>query len=246
MLFSLAAATFALALTWWFVAVRPAPANEAAQSRQGQAPVLATTGPQQGDGASGAVTDETSPDPTTDAESPGTTTDPASPAPETNETPPETDEAPDRAGPAAARQAQDMNKLLSSSSSARSSLSLAIASTSRCEPDGVDTIQEITASRRDQLAAAKDLSVTALAGGAELKDALVDALSASYDADAAFLTWARQHVSEDCAGEITEDRDYRRGLDRSETAQTAKRRFAEAWRPIAETYDLPAWKPSQI
>ncbi|SDH03916.1 hypothetical protein [Nonomuraea jiangxiensis] len=234
MLLSLAAAVFAFALTWLIVVVRPFAANEAAQAQQSQSPVLATTGSQQGDGSSNQATDETPPDADSDSAVSDPSADEASPAPG------------DDSGSAAAQQARNLNDLLSSSSSARSSLSLAIARTSRCEPDGVDAIQDITASRRDQLAAAKELPVTALTAGAELKDALVDALSASYDADAAFLTWARNHVAEKCTGEITEDRDYRRGLGRSETAQVAKRRFAEAWRPIAETYDLPAWKPSQI
>ncbi|MFG1710287.1 hypothetical protein ACFLIM_44675 [Nonomuraea sp. M3C6] len=229
-LLSLAAACFALALTWWIVADRPAPANEAAETQQGRAPVLATSSPEPGSPEPGngspPATDASSPDPATGTASP----DPAA-------TP---------SDPAAAQQAQDMNGLLSSSSSTRSSLSLAIASTSRCERDGVDTIQDITASRGDQLAAAGALTVTALPEGAELKGALVDALSASHDADAAFLAWARRYVGGDCTGAIAKDRDYKRGLDRSEAAQAAKRRFAEAWRPIAETYDLTAWKPSQI
>ncbi|TMR08393.1 hypothetical protein ETD85_62300 [Nonomuraea zeae] len=139
-----------------------------------------------------------------------------------------------------------MSDLLSSSNSARSSLSDAIASASGCRAEGVDSIRDITTSRRDQLASAKALTVTALPDGAALKDALVDALDASHDADAAFLSWARRYVGGGCTGPIADDRDYQRGLARSEAAQTAKTRFAQAWRTVAETYDLTAWKPGQI
>jgi hypothetical protein len=139
-----------------------------------------------------------------------------------------------------------MNDLLASSSSARSSLSDAIASASSCQQDGVDSIQDITKSRRDQLASAKALAATALPDGAGLKDALVDALDASHDADAAFLSWARRYVNGGCTGAIADDPDYQRGLGRSEAAQTAKARFAQAWRTVADTYDLTAWKPNQI
>ncbi|MEU7853279.1 hypothetical protein [Nonomuraea sp. NPDC049141] len=146
----------------------------------------------------------------------------------------------------AARQAAKLDDLLTNSHSARSSLSEAIARASKCEPDGRDTIQSITTNRRDQLTLARALDVTALPGGPALKESLVEALDASHEADAAFLSWARRHLGKGCTGTIAEDRDYRRGLDRSEAAQAAKARFAEAWRPLAETYDLTRWKADDI
>ncbi|MFI7700201.1 hypothetical protein [Nonomuraea sp. NPDC049480] len=145
----------------------------------------------------------------------------------------------------AAEQAGRMNELLASSSSSRADLPEAIDRTIKCEQGGLDAIEGITASRRDQLASARGLDVDALPGGADLKDALVDALDASFDADAALLSWARRHVG-DCGGSVSEDRDYKRGLAISRDARKAKARFAEAWRPIAETHDLTAWKPSQF
>lgn len=146
----------------------------------------------------------------------------------------------------AARQAATLDDLLTNSHSARSSLSEAIARASKCEPEGRDTIQSITTNRRDQLTLARALDVTALPGGLALKEWLVEALDASHEADAAFLSWARRHLNKGCTGAITEDRDYQRGLDRSEAAQAAKARFAEAWRPLAETYDLTRWKADDI
>ncbi|NUP78918.1 MAG: hypothetical protein HOV96_15370, partial [Nonomuraea sp.] len=146
----------------------------------------------------------------------------------------------------AAEQAGDVHELLSSSSSTRSSLSDAIAGASGCHRSGVDTIEDITANRRDQLAAARTLDVTALPGGPELKRTLVDALDASYDADTAFLSWARRYLAGGCKGPVSDDRDYRRGISRSEAAQAAKSQFARSWRPIAETHGLTAWKANQI
>ncbi|MGW0807353.1 hypothetical protein [Nonomuraea sp. NPDC002799] len=146
----------------------------------------------------------------------------------------------------AAGQAAKMNDLLTRSSATRANLSHAITGAGRCDRDGVDTIRDVTASRRAQLAAARTLAVTALPGGAELKDALVDALHSSYEADAAFLAWARRHVRGGCTASIQDDRDHRRGLARSEAAQRAKTRFAREWRSLADAYDLTAWKASQI
>lgn len=139
-----------------------------------------------------------------------------------------------------------MDDLLSRSSSSRADLAGAIAGASRCRPGGVDAIEEITAGRRDQLTAARALTVAAVPDGQALKDALVDALGASYDADAAFLSWARRHVGGGCSGPVAEDRDYKRGVERSEAAQKAKARFARAWKPIAETHGLTVWKPDHI
>jgi hypothetical protein len=212
------AAAAALAVTWWLLAARPSAPGEAAGARQEQAAALDHGVPEQeGTGATG--------EPGNASAEPG---DAASP------------------GDSAAEQAGKMNDLLAGSSSARADLSAAIARASRCEKAGLTMIEQVTASRRDQLTAARALGVSALPGGDELKNALVDALDASFDADAAFLSWARRHVAGDCDGPVSEDRDYKRGVDRSQDAQKAKARFAKAWRPIAEAHGLTAWKPGQI
>lgn len=143
-------------------------------------------------------------------------------------------------------QAKEVNRLLSSSTSARSGLSEALDAAARCESAGPSRIEEITESRRTQLSAARSLTVSALTDGAQLKDALVTALDASYQADRAFLAWARKLAASGCPGAVREHRDYLRGLDWSRAAQEAKARFARSWRPIAETYDLTAWKADQI
>ncbi|MGA5758043.1 hypothetical protein [Nonomuraea bangladeshensis] len=139
-----------------------------------------------------------------------------------------------------------MNDVLASSNASHSGLTDAIVATSQCRRSGLDRIVDITAGRRDQLAAARALAVDALPDGAALRKSLVAALDASFDADAAFLSWARRHLAGDCSGPVAEDRDYRRGLARSEDARKAKARFADAWRTVAKRYDLPAWRPDQI
>jgi hypothetical protein len=139
-----------------------------------------------------------------------------------------------------------MNDVLASSNASHSGLTDAIVATTQCRRNGLDRIVDITAGRRDQLAAARALAVDALPDGAALRKSLVAALDASFDADAAFLSWARRHLAEDCSGPVAEDRDYRRGLARSEDARKAKARFADAWRTVAKRYDLPAWRPDQI
>ncbi|MEV4178607.1 hypothetical protein [Nonomuraea sp. NPDC049709] len=230
-LIGLVVAALALALTWWIVAADQSGPQQVQGAGQGRAPAPASpgAGTGTGTGASPGSSPETGPQ-TSPETSPGTG-DGGTPSPSSR---------------VARQQAEAMDELLSSSSSARSNLSEAITDATRCERGGVETIRDITGSRRDQLAAARALAVTALAGGTELKGALVDALDASYEADAAFLAWARRHVAAGCTGAVTSDRDYRLGLDRSEAAQKAKTRFVRAWRPIAETYHLTVWKPDQI
>ncbi|NBE97818.1 hypothetical protein FE391_29190 [Nonomuraea sp. KC401] len=214
----LTAAGLVGAVTWWAVAGRaPAPAESASE---------AAGTPGSGTSAPRHLSGEPSP------------TSPYEPAPSSTTATPPTQPA--------EQQAWAVNDLLSSSSSARSSLSDAIEHARRCERRGLDTIQDITDRRREQLTDARALGMTALAGGAELKDALVDALRASYEADAAFLAWARRQAGGNCRGSTAGDRDFRRGIDRSGTAQKAKVRFSKMWRPIAIKYDLTTWKPDQI
>ncbi|TDD05990.1 hypothetical protein E1292_16140 [Nonomuraea deserti] len=219
LLTGLAAAVLVTAATWWAVAGRaPAPAETAGAGEAGASAPAGDAPP--------SATGGTAP-----ASSPG------EPTPSSGATSPD---------PSAERQAEAVNDLLSSSSSARSSLSDAIERARRCERHGRDAIQDITDRRREQLTDARALDVAALAGGAELKDALVDALSASYEADAAFLAWARRQSGGNCTGSTAGDGDFRRGIDRSGDAQAAKVRFSEMWRSIAKEYDLTPWKPDQI
>ncbi|MEV4392548.1 hypothetical protein [Nonomuraea sp. NPDC049607] len=232
-LVSVAAACATTALVWWVAGSGPSAPAEAGRSPDG--------GPPAGQPQTSTAT---AGDPATDDPSTGDATATGDPA-ATGDPTPSGDPTTDGAGTAAG-QAGQVDELLSSSSSTRSSLSAAIADATGCRRAAVTTIEEITASRRDQLAAARTLEVTALPEGAALKQALITALDASYDADTAFLSWARRHLAGGCTGPVSGDRNYRRGLSRSADAQTAKERFVQAWRPIAETYDLTFWKADQI
>ncbi|MEV4802039.1 hypothetical protein AB0K18_18660 [Nonomuraea sp. NPDC049421] len=149
-------------------------------------------------------------------------------------------------GKEAGRQAQELDKLLSSSNSSRSDLTEAIDEAVLCERAGPDSIKDITNARRRQLTAARRLTVSALPDGAQLRDALVTALDASYQADLAFLSWARKLAADGCPGVGRDHPDYRRGLDWSKAAHEAKTRFVRTWRPVAEKYGLTVWKARQI
>ncbi|MGA4989616.1 hypothetical protein [Nonomuraea bangladeshensis] len=256
-LVSLVAALVAAALTWWVVTeggAAPRPVIGAGDP--------STIASQPGEGA--AAPGATAPAAPTASDEPNESAQPAQPArsaeaaPSAQPTGPAQSARPDQsddpaqpsrstgpAGPAAA-QARAMNDVLASSNASHSGLTDAIVATTQCRRSGLDRIVDITAGRRDQLAAARALAVDALPDGAALRKSLVAALDASFDADAAFLSWARRHLAEDCSGPVAEDRDYRRGLARSEDARKAKARFADAWRTVAKRYDLPAWRPDQI
>ncbi|MET8988529.1 hypothetical protein ABZW49_24025 [Nonomuraea wenchangensis] len=271
-LVSLAAALVAAGLTWWVVteggaAPRPvvgAGDSSAIVSQPGER----TAAP--GATAPAAPTASAEPRASTDPAEPSASAEPTEPADSTQPTQPtqsveaarsaqptepaQSVQSPQRArttGPAqpagpAAVQARAMNDVLASSNASHSGLTDAIVATSQCRRNGLDRIVDITAGRRDQLAAARALKVDDLPDGTALRRSLVAALDASFDADAAFLSWARRHLAGDCSGPVAEDRDYRRGLARSEDARKAKARFADAWRTVAKAYDLPAWRPDQI
>ncbi|MGW5156509.1 hypothetical protein ACWEPN_13605 [Nonomuraea wenchangensis] len=217
-LVSLAASLVAAGLTWWVVTEGGAAPRPVVGA--GDSSTIASQ-PGEGTAAPGATAPAA-------PKASARTTGPAQPA-----------------GPAAV-QARAMNDVLASSNASHSGLTDAIVATSQCRRNGLARIVDITAGRRDQLAAARALKVDDLPDGTALRKSLVAALDASFDADAAFLSWARRHLAGDCSGPVAEDRDYRRGLARSEDARKAKARFADAWRTVAKAYDLPAWRPDQI
>ncbi|QYC39920.1 hypothetical protein Nocox_11510 [Nonomuraea coxensis DSM 45129] len=246
-LVSLAAALVAAGLTWWVVTEGgPTPQPVAGAGGSG------TLASQPGEGAAApgatapagptASAEPTAPVAPTASAEPGRSAQPSEPS-EPSE-PAEQAEPADGAG--AGGQARAMNEVLARSNASHSGLTEAIVATSQCRRSGLDRIVDITAGRRDQLAAARGLAVDALPDGAALRKSLVAALDASFDADAAFLSWARRHVAGGCSGPVAEDRDYRRGLARSEDARKAKARFADAWRTVAKAHDLPEWRADQI
>ncbi|WP_066947984.1 hypothetical protein [Microtetraspora fusca] len=230
-----APALLSLALVWWLVAGRSTGPTHTG-TPLGSA---ATAGPDASTEPAGSSTPDETPDPAATEPDPETDT----------ETDTETATETDTAGGSdeeAGRQAQAIDTLLTGSHSARSGLSDAIASVSGCDGSGADTIASITDSRREQLASARKLDVSSLSGGDDLKSTLIEALDASADADAAFLSWARRYLAGGCTGPVTGDDDYATGLDRSADAQDAKTRFVERWRPVATAFGLTLWRVDQI
>ncbi|MEU4831159.1 hypothetical protein [Streptosporangium sp. NPDC023615] len=144
-------------------------------------------------------------------------------------------------GPEEAKaQARVLDALLADSGGSRSGLGAALEGLRSCEDTagGLAALQRITASRREQVIQVNALGTGALDGGQEVKERLTRALTASFEADEAFLSWAvRQDVG--CDRAWSGDDDYRRGLALSEEATTAKRGFLKLWNPLARRYGLP-------
>ncbi|MGC5011482.1 hypothetical protein ACLQ2R_12020 [Streptosporangium sp. DT93] len=144
-------------------------------------------------------------------------------------------------GPGEAKaQARVLDALLADSGGSRSGLDAALEGLRSCEdaPGGLAALQRITASRREQVIQVNALGTGALDGGDAVRERLTRALTASFEADEAFLVWAaRQSVG--CDRDWSGDDDYRRGLAFSEEATTAKRGFLRLWNPLARRYGLP-------
>ncbi|WP_182906532.1 hypothetical protein [Microbispora sp. H13382] len=134
------------------------------------------------------------------------------------------------------RQATEIDALLGDSGQARRALATALDAVRACDGTGAEDIDRITAQRRKQRDAAVRLKVGALDNGPELKSALVEALTASYDADQAYLAWARRYLAGGCTGPVETDYDYRRGGAHSGTARNSKIVFVALWRPVAAAH----------
>lgn len=144
-------------------------------------------------------------------------------------------------------QARVLDALLADSGGSRSGLGSALDQLRSCEgtATGLATLQRITAARREQVIQVGALSTGELDRGDAVKARLTRALTASYDADEAFLAWAtRQEAG--CDRAWSGDDDYRRGLAFSGEATTAKRAFLKLWNPLARRYGLPVRDEHEI
>ncbi|MFF3438884.1 hypothetical protein [Streptosporangium sp. NPDC002721] len=144
-------------------------------------------------------------------------------------------------------QARVLDALLADSGGSRSGLGSALGQLRSCEgtATGLATLQRITAARREQVVQVGALSTGELPGGDAVKARLTRALTASFDADEAFLAWATRQEAE-CDRAWSGDADYRRGLAFSGEATTAKRGFLRLWNPLARRYGLPVRAEHEI
>ncbi|MFI6510207.1 hypothetical protein ACIBCT_21590 [Streptosporangium sp. NPDC050855] len=137
-------------------------------------------------------------------------------------------------------QARVLDALLADSGGSRSGLGDALERLRSCEDTAgaLAVLQRITDARREQVIQANALGTGALDDGDAVKERLTRALTASFEADEAFLAWAARRNT-GCDRDLSEDDDYRRGLAFSEEATTAKRGFLRLWNPLARRYGLP-------
>ncbi|MEU4533298.1 hypothetical protein AB0G15_00405 [Streptosporangium sp. NPDC023825] len=144
-------------------------------------------------------------------------------------------------------QARVLDALLADSGGSRSGLGSALDQLRSCEgtATGLATLQRITAARREQVIQVDALGTGELDGGDAVKARLTRALTASFNADEAFLAWGtRQEAG--CSRAWSGDDDYRRGLAFSGEATTAKRAFLKLWNPLARRYGLPVRDEHEI
>ncbi len=98
----------------------------------------------------------------------------------------------------------------------------------------VDGLQRILDQRRGQLEKARELDVSALDNGAEMKDALVRALEASTESNQRYLDVAPGCPSDEEVSDV------------NSRASNAKGEFIGYWTPIAERAGLPSRTESDI
>jgi hypothetical protein len=134
-------------------------------------------------------------------------------------------------------QAIGVDTLLNASGDSRTSLRAALADAERCvnAAGAAATLQRVTDERSGQLDRARELPVDSIAGGAAIRNRLVEALTHSVAADRAFTAWA----SNVAAGRCGHDANYSEAGRASSSATAAKRAFCAAWNPVAVGYGLP-------
>ncbi|GAB1823471.1 hypothetical protein [Herbidospora sp. RD11066] len=169
---------------------------------------------------------------------------PVAQAAQVTEAPPETSASPTSVAEdrTAKYQAMAVDAFLSHSQAARQDLPGAIGVVQRCASSGLTTIKEVTEARRGQRSDVEALEVDLIAGGAELKRTLTEALQASYDADREYLKAGRSFLNRGCTGSMN----LAAAEPHSQAATEAKRRFVALWNPLAEQHGLVTRGPDDI
>jgi hypothetical protein len=139
-------------------------------------------------------------------------------------------------------QAQAIDTLLNASSASRQKLGPALTAVDGCgDVNGaIGTLQQVTTERDGQVRQGQNLAVDQLNGGTQLKAALVQALTFSWQADQKYTAWAQAVAAAGCSGHAAHDANYSAAETASGSATTNKQQFVALWNPIAATYGLPS------
>jgi hypothetical protein len=135
-------------------------------------------------------------------------------------------------------QAVAVNAILDASLRSRSQINGALSRARKC--DGIDpaisTMQQVSSDRQNQIQRANALKLTKLKQGDQIRSTLIKAITASADADNAFLKWAQ--ADHGCKGKPKGNSDQRQGYELSNNASADKKEFVRYWNPVAEKEGL--------
>ncbi|WP_433180171.1 hypothetical protein [Actinoallomurus sp. CA-150999] len=147
-------------------------------------------------------------------------------------------------GPAAkgaAAQAAAVNVILQAGKAAHDRLSVSMAT---CDDlvSAAPAFQQVVQERQNELAQARQVPTDQLPGGADLKQAMIDAYSSSLDADKAYVAWAQETQAAGCGGgEPPQSANHDAAIAANDKAGPAKRRVVALWSPIAQSQGLPVY-----
>jgi serine/threonine-protein kinase len=147
----------------------------------------------------------------------------------------------------ASQQAVALDTLLASSADARTALHQAVKQVGSCANLGgaASQLQDVVDQRTSEYHRAAALTVSALPGGAQVKSALMTALSRSLKADQDYLTWARQQKATGCIPS-SQSATYNAAFSTSQRADAAKAAFVQVWNPVAARYGLAKSSPRDL
>jgi serine/threonine-protein kinase len=155
--------------------------------------------------------------------------------------------SPSSAPSTASQQAVALDTLLASSADARTALHQAVKQVGSCANLGgaASQLQNVVDQRTSEYRRASALTVSALPDGAQVKSALMTALSRSLKADQDYLTWARQQKASGCVPS-SQSATYNAAFSTSQRADAAKAAFVQIWNPVAARYGLATSSPRDL
>jgi serine/threonine protein kinase len=145
-------------------------------------------------------------------------------------------------------QAAAVRDLLSSSGAARRRIQPAIADVSSCGDLSADAavFQAAAGNRSSHRSQADALDYSALPNGDDLHQSLVNALTASYQADSAYQDWATS-LDGNCTRQAARSSSHLTdATNYSKTANGYKKTFVGLWNPICESYGWTTLQDTDI
>jgi hypothetical protein len=144
--------------------------------------------------------------------------------------------------------ASSVNSYLTSSAGDRTQVLNSTAAIANCNnlTEAVQTLNMAATDRQNLANKLQSITIPNIPNWNQIVSSLVSALQISATSDQSYAQWGQNEQSFGCTQNDTSNSNYQNAQNTDAQASSEKQSFVNLWNPVASTYGLQQWSPSQF